>query len=221
MSKKVLIVGGEGNGGVIASCIEDMRLRYKSMQWEVAGFINDYEEQVNGYPVLGGLTDTRALLQRYPDYYLIWGIHTIGRNYLIRQAFDRADIPSERLATVVHPSAFVASNACIEPGVFIMANCYVGPMAHVGLCSMLMANSLLAHNTSTGPLCHFSTGSVTGSYVDIGQCASVCYGTVVLEKKNLGHFAVAGAASVVTKDIPDGAIHIGNPARFMRAVASE
>ena len=53
MSKKVIIIGGEGNGGVIAACIEDNRRRFGDLEWEVAGFVNDYETQVCGYPVLG------------------------------------------------------------------------------------------------------------------------------------------------------------------------
>ena len=44
MSKKVLIIGGEGNGGVIASCIEDNRNRFGDHTYEVAGFINDFEK---------------------------------------------------------------------------------------------------------------------------------------------------------------------------------
>ena len=42
-SKKVVIIGGEGNGGVIASAIEDNRNRYGDLEWEVAGFINDFD----------------------------------------------------------------------------------------------------------------------------------------------------------------------------------
>ncbi len=221
MSKKLVIIGGEGNGGVIASCIEEMRLRYNNTEWEVAGFINDYESTVSGYPVLGGTADVQDILQRYPDYYLMWGIHTIGRNYLIEKVFNKVNLPRERLATIVHPSAFVAPNAHLEPGVFIMSNCYVGPAAHIGLCSMLMANAIVAHNTRVGPLCHFSAGSITSSYDTIGKCSSISFGAVVLEKKNIGNFAVAGASSLVTKDIPDGEIHIGTPARFMKKVAEE
>ncbi|HNZ81608.1 MAG TPA: sugar O-acyltransferase [Bacteroidales bacterium] len=218
MSKKILIIGGEGNGGVVAACIEDMRLRHRILEWEVAGFINDYEQSVSGYPVLGGTGDLQDILRRHPDYYLMWAIHTIGRNYLIEKVFNKANIPAERLATIVHPSAFVAPTAHLEPGVFVMSNCYVGPSAHIGLCCMLMANSLVAHDTRVGPLCHFSAGSITGSYNTIGKCSSIAYGTVVLEKKNIGNFAVAGASSLVTKDIPDGEIHIGIPARFMKKV---
>ena len=46
MSKKVVVIGGEGNGGVIASCIEDNRNRYNDDEWEVVGFINDFVTEV-------------------------------------------------------------------------------------------------------------------------------------------------------------------------------
>ena len=42
MSKKVVIIGGEGNGGVIASAIEDNRNRY-----------GDFDTQPTPFPVIG------------------------------------------------------------------------------------------------------------------------------------------------------------------------
>ena len=39
MNKKVIIIGGEGNGGVIAACIEDNRKRFGDLEWQVAGFV--------------------------------------------------------------------------------------------------------------------------------------------------------------------------------------
>ena len=81
MNKKVIIIGGEGNGGVIAACIEDNRRRFGDPEWEVAGFVNDYETQVCGYPVLGRTDDVGKLLEN-PEYHFMWGIHMIGRNIL-------------------------------------------------------------------------------------------------------------------------------------------
>ena len=125
MNKKVIIIGGEGNGGVIAACIEDNRRRFGDPEWEVAGFVNDYETQVCGYPVLGRTDDVGKLLEN-PEYHFMWGIHMIGRNILTEKTFRRVNIPRERFATIVHKTAFVADSAILEPGAFVMSNCYVG-----------------------------------------------------------------------------------------------
>lgn len=220
MNKKVIIIGGEGNGGVIAACIEDNRKRFGDLEWEVAGFVNDYENQVCGYPVLGGTDDVQKLLEE-PDYYFMWGIHMIGRNIFTEQTFRKVNIPRERFATIVHKTAFVADSAVLEPGVFVMSNCYVGAQARIGQCSLMMANALIGHNTTVGALCHFSVGSITSSYITIGLCSDVTLGAKVIEKVKIGNFAVAGAGSLVTHDIPDYEIHVGTPAKFMKRVRED
>ena len=220
MSKKVIIIGGEGNGGVIAACIEDNRKRFGDLEWEVTGFVNDYETQVCGCPVLGGTDDVQELLKN-PDYHFMWGIHMIGRNILTEKTFRKVNIPRERFATIVHKTAFVADSAVLEPGVFVMSNCYVGAQARLGQCSLMMANSLVGHNTTVGPLCHFSVGSITSSYITIGLCSDVTLGAKVIEKVKIGDFAVAGAGSLVTHNIPDYEIHVGTPAKFMKRVRED
>ncbi|TNE74745.1 sugar O-acyltransferase [bacterium] len=220
-SKKVIIIGGEGNGGVIASCIEDNRTRFNDLEWEVAGFINDFEKgkTINGYPVLGGTDDINAFLNQ--DYYFMYAIHMIGRNVLSEQVFKKMNIPLNRFATIVHKTAFVAGNAVLEPGVFLMSNTYVGPATKIGYCTLVMSNALIGHNTTVGPLCHFSVGSVTSSYVTIGRVSDVTLGAKVLEKRTIGNYSIAGANSLVTKDIPDFEIHVGSPAKFMKRVKED
>jgi acetyltransferase EpsM len=220
MNKKVVIVGGEGNGGVIVSCIEDNKRRFGNHEWEVVGFINDYEKEVAGYPVIGGLGTIPDLLLN-TDYYFFWAIHLVGRNVLTEQLFRKANIPKDRLATIIHQSAFVAANAIIEPGVFIMANCYVGPMAQIGVCSMIMANSMIGHNIKMGPLCNCSVGSIMTGYSELGLCADLAVGSTLLAYVKVGNFATAGAASLVTKDIPDYEIHVGIPAKFLKRVRED
>lgn len=220
MSKKVIIIGGEGNGGVIASCIEDNRKRFNDLEWKVVGFVNDYEKEVCGYPVLGGTDDVKKLLKN-EEYYFMWGIHMIGRNVLTEKVFNKVNIPIDRFATIIHKTAFIADSAILEPGVFVMANSYIGPQARIGLCTLIMSNSMIGHNTVVGSLCHFSVGSITSSYITIGKCSDVTLGARVLEKRKIGDFAVAGAGSLVTKDIPDYEIHIGSPAKFLKRVKED
>ncbi len=217
MNKKVIIIGGEGNGGVIASCIDDNRNRFNDLQWEVAGFVNDFEKEVNGYPVVGGLDSIHKLLKN-PEYYFIWAIHLIERNVLTEQIFKKANIPVARFATVIHKSAFVARNAILGAGVFVMSNCYVGTNAQIGLGSLLMANTMIGHNIKMGPLCHCSVGSIMVGYSQLGTCSDLAVGSTLLAYKKVGNYAMAGANSLVTRDIPDYEIHVGSPAKFLKKV---
>ena len=220
MSKKVIVIGGEGNGGVIGACIEDNRRRYNDMEWEIVGFVNDFEQTVCGYPVLGKLKDLPKLI-RETDYFFSWGIHLVGRNILTEKLFREACIPNERLATIVHKSAFIGQNAILEPGVFVMSNTYIGPGAHIGKCSLIMANCSIGHNISMGPLCHCSVGSIMTGYSKLGLCADLAVGSTILAYKTIGNFAMLGASSLATHDIPDYEIHIGVPAKFLKRVKED
>ena len=102
-----------------------------------------------------------------------------------------------------------------------MTNGYGGAQARRGQCSLMMPNSLVGHNTTVGPLCHFSVGSITSSYITIGLCSDVTLGAKVIEKVKIGDFAVAGAGSLVTHNIPDYEIHVGTPAKFMKRVRED
>jgi len=41
-------------------------------------------------------------------------------------------------------------------------------------------------------------------------------GSTILPGVTVGKYAIVGAASVVTKDVPDYAVAVGNPARVIR-----
>ena len=148
----------------------------------------------------------------------MYGIHMIGKNIKSEEIYLKINIPQHKFATIIHKTAFIADNAILEAGVFVMSNCYIGPAAKIGMCSLIMANSIIGHNTTVGYLCHFSAGSVTSSYVEIGNVSDVTLGARVLEKRKIGNYAVAGAGSLITKNIPDYEIHIGSPAKFYKKI---
>jgi acetyltransferase-like isoleucine patch superfamily enzyme len=51
--------------------------------------------------------------------------------------------------------------------------------------------------------------------------ASVGSGATILSNLTIGENAIIGAGSVVTKDVPDNAVVVGNPARVIRVVDNE
>lgn len=216
MSKKVLIIGGEGHGSVIAACINDNRKYFGDDEWDIIGFLNDYDEKVDDYPVLGTTLDVPKFVQE--DCYFAWGIHLIGKNPLTYEVFKKMNIPRERMATIVHHSAFVSESVILDPGVLVMSNVYIAPRTHIGMGSMLKSNVCIGHDVSCGPLCHFAMGSITGSYTQIGLCSDIAIGSVTLEKLKIGNFSMLGANSLLTHDLPDRQIYVGSPAIYLKDI---
>ncbi len=219
MSKRVLIIGGKGHGSVIASCIQDNRNRFNDHEWEVAGFLNDFESSIDHYPVLGNTKELQKWIEK--DYYFSWGIHLIGRNHLTKETFERLQIPLNRLATIIHHTAFIGENVVLDPGCLVMSNSYIASRTHLGIGTMVKANVSIGHDVECGPLCHFAMGAIVGSYSRIGICSDIAIGSVVLEKRCIGDYAMLGAHGLATHDIPSGEIHVGSPAKFFREINIE
>lgn len=211
----VVIIGGEGNGGVVASVIESGKFQ-GDLNLRVAGFLNDFEsDEIAGYPVLGKSTDWNSLDKHVK---FVWAIHPIGKNLKIKEALDRSKIPVSRFVSVIHSDAFVAPTAQLGAGVFVMKGGYVGPRSVIGDFSMLMANVNFGHDSICGRCCHFSVGSIVSSYVTVGNYSDVTLGARVLEKVRIGDFSVVGSCALATKDVEHGQIVIGVPARFKRYI---
>lgn len=218
MNKKVIIMGGEGNGGVIASAIIDMNKKCIN-EYSLAGYLNDYEEVgslIHGYPVMGKLNQVNEFAIK--GYYFMWAVHMIGHGKRRSELYYSLNIPEDKLATIIHPNAFIADNVVLEPGVFVMANSYVGPGTILRKCVLVMANCVVGHNDEVGELCHLSAGCNVSSYVKIGRASDIGLGASVLEKRTIGNYSVVGANSLLTKDIGDSVIYTGSPAKLHREI---
>jgi acetyltransferase-like isoleucine patch superfamily enzyme len=59
-------------------------------------------------------------------------------------------------------------------------------------------------------------GAVLAGEVVVGDYASVGTNATVMPRIKIGSDAVIGAGAVVTRDVPDRAVVVGNPARILR-----
>jgi len=218
VNRPIIIIGGEGNGGVIAACIDDNRKRFGINDFKVYGFITDFSEKgnlINGYPVLGSTYDISEFIHN-EDFLFMYAIHPIGRGKIREEIFKRMEIPEERFAIIIHATAFVPETVIVRPGVLIMANSYIGPATEIGSNTLIKASCLIGHNNIIGKLCTFSAGCIVSSYVNIGNCSDIAFGARVMEKVKIGNYSTAGAASLVLKEINNNEIHVGSPAKFLK-----
>lgn len=219
LNKPLVIIGGSGHGSIIEACVNDNRARFSNFEWEVIGYCNDYDNEVDRYPVLGKISDIPRLLDE--GYYFAWGIHLIGRNVKTAEVFERINIPDDRWATIIHNTAFVSESVILEPGVFVMANAYIAPRTRVGKCTMIKANTNIGHDVIIKDICHVAMGAIIVSYAELGYCANVAIGASVLANCKIGDYAMLGASSLATKDIPTKEIHVGSPAKFHKYIKED
>lgn len=78
------------------------------------------------------------------------------------------------------------------------------------------AKILSAGHELDGPPVSIFGHSLTYGRICIQHGAWIGAGAIVREGVTVGRGAVVGAGSVVTRDVPPGAIVVGNPARFLR-----
>lgn len=219
INKPLVIIGGSGHGSVIAACVNDNRRRFSNFEWDIIGFCNDYDTVVDGYPVLGRIADIPKLLEN--GYYFAWGIHLIGRNVKTAELFTSINIPNDRWATIIHQTAFIADSVKLEPGVFIMANSYIAPRTIIGKCTMIKANTNIGHDVTIGSLCHVAMGAIIVSCAQLGFCSNIAVGASVLAYCKIGDYAMLGASSLATRDIPNKEIHIGSPAKYLKHIKED
>ena len=215
-SKRVIIVGGPGNGSVIAAAIVDANLR-GNMEWEFSGYLNDREKKgtlIGGMPVLGKLADANIFMDE--GYYFINTILRIDGQQERIGLFERLNIPNERMATFVHPTVYVAPNVVLGPGTVIMPNVSISPENVFGKGNLVMMNAIIGHNNVIGHYCHFAAQCCVGAYLKIEDGVHVGLNSTIRENLVIGKNATVGMGAVLTKNVGANEIWVGNPAKFLR-----
>ena len=107
----------------------------------------------------------------------------------------------------------ISSHTFICEGVTIEDNVFVGHGV------TFINDSYPRAATATGELQTEADWKVERTLVMKG--ASIGSGATVLSNVSVGQNAIVGAGSVVTKDVPAGAIVAGNPARLLRYIVEK
>jgi putative colanic acid biosynthesis acetyltransferase WcaB len=85
--------------------------------------------------------------------------------------------------------------------------------------TIIGSNCVLRHSTTIGV--SVTSESFEGAAPIIGNNVDIGSNVVVLGSITVGDNAVIGAGSVVTKDVPKGAVVVGNPAKILRFIENK
>jgi acetyltransferase EpsM len=214
--KKIIILGGIGNGSVIANAIVDANRR-GNHEWEFAGYLNDRlstNETIEGYPVMGKTIDAAKLVES--GYYFINTIFRIDGQQERVDMFESIGVPNNQLATFVHPLSYIAPNVKLGFGTVVMPNVSISSGTVFGNGCLIMVGATIGHDNKIGKYCHFAAQSCVGAYMNISDGVHIGLNATTRENITIGKNATLGMGSVLTKNIGENEIWVGNPAKFLR-----
>ncbi len=213
--KKLIIIGGYGNGTVVASTVEDINSVKK--EWEILGFLNDNEtEPINGYPILGKIN--KEVIEKYlldDDVHFFYTLISVKLNYKFLYKLNDLEIPIERFATIIHPTAVVSKTAKIGYGVCIQPFVSVGPNTNIGNFIHIFAQSLIGHGATLDDYSYVANNACIGADVHLKEGAYLGTNATTLEYVTLGKWSITGIGTVVLKNVEDYAKVVGSPAKVI------
>lgn len=192
--------GASGHGKVVLDILQRAGA-------EVAGFIDDAPRPlVAGLPVVPGEpwpnADTVAL--------------GIGANAARERVAARCRARGAELVLAIHPSACVAPSAHLGAGTVVMALVAINPDARIGEGVIVNTGAVVEHDVVLGDYCHLSPNVALAGAARVGARSHIGIGAVVLPGITVGKDVTVGAGAVVNRDLPDGVVAVGVPARILR-----
>ena len=183
----------------------------------VGGFLDNdptkHGTEFHGVPVLGGLelvVDLAAIDARF--------VNLITSSTLVRYETTRQIVAAGgKLINFIHPSVdltmtdvgtgnYVQEGVILQAGVRLGDNSSLHMAAIVGHQSTIGHSVFIAHAVSISGLCSIGDGTFIGT------------NATVLPRITIGRWATIGAGTVVTKNVPDYSVVVGNPGRVLRLV---
>lgn len=193
------LYGAGGHAKVISEILEAQGM-------DVDGFIDDNAAltEFMGHRVRHSAQDIKTVLV------------SIGNNKVREKVAAALARQGVTFGMAVHPDAVISPTAGLGEGTAIMAGVVVNSCARVGRHCILNTGCSVDHDCRIDDFVHISPHATLCGAVMVGEGSWIGAGSVVIPGIRIGRHCVVGAGSVVVRDIPDGAVAYGNPARVRK-----
>ena len=207
-STAIVLVGAGGLGREVLNYVLDA-IR-PSPHLRVKGFLDDNPSALSpdrcDFPVLGSILDYPIEPQ---DRFVMAIGDCVTRAELIRKMEARG----ARFITIVHPTAYVASNATVGNGCIVGPFCAIGSEARVGNHVLLTWYSSLAHNSISHSFAVLSPYSTANGAAILEEGVFLGTHAVIHPMIRVGAWSKVASGSVVCRDVPPNCLAMGNPAK--------
>lgn len=140
----------------------------------------------------------------------------IGDVAIRRRVFRELTAQGVKFASLIHPTAITADNMRLGAGAILCPGAFVGPLASIGVNVIVNTYASVGHDVEVGDHTIFSPYAAANGKVVLGEGCFLGSSAVVTPLRTVGAFTKISAGSVVTRDIEEGCLVHGNPAKGRR-----
>lgn len=140
----------------------------------------------------------------------------VGEPYSRKMLREKICNEDFSLATLVHPTVCITDGSKLGAGATICNNCFVSCDVTIGDNVLLQPSVNIGHDSQIGMDTVISSFVCVAGDCVIGAQTYIGMNVPIKEHVQIGTQTIVGMGSVVTKDIPDQVIALGNPARAMK-----
>jgi sugar O-acyltransferase (sialic acid O-acetyltransferase NeuD family) len=194
-TRRLVILGAESLGREAADI--GGAIGYASIE-----FLDDSpalaNQQVLGCRVSGGFTSAFAMADAATDFFVALG-SAAPRAAWMRQIRDAGG----RLATLVHPGAYVSASARVGANTMVSFGCHVASNVEIGDGNVLWSGVVVSHDCTIGDHCFFGPTAAMGGYTHIGDRSMFGCGAKLRSCITIGNGVMVGMGAIVVRSIPD------------------
>lgn len=139
-------------------------------------------------------------------------IISIGANAVRKKISDMILHP---FGNVVNPNSILSDSVKWGVGIVVMGGAVVNAETHLGNHVIVNTGAVVDHDCVLGDFVHIAPGATLCGGVLVSEGTLVGAGATILPGRKIGQWAIVGAGAVVTRDVPDFATVVGNPARVI------
>jgi len=190
-------------------------VRRSNPDFNVLGFIDNDPLKKNklfwGYTVFGGF-EVLHQLTKGDVYFVNLITQNTKTRYETSQYLKKMGC---QFTNFIHPSIDLTMTTLgvgnyLQEGVILQAGVTLGDNSsiHIG--------TVVGHETHIGSSVFIAHACSISGCVEIKDGVFIGTNATILPRLKIGRWATVGAGAVVTKDVPDGAVVVGNPAKVIR-----
>lgn len=212
--KPLIIIGAGGTGREVFDFINELNERIPT--YEIVGFLDDdpkkAQTQINGVKILGPL----SIAKDFTGTYLLDALGSPTNFYKRREILIRAGMEALPFENYIHPSSIISKSAKIGAGCVIYPYSIVGPDCRLGTHVTLLAHSIIHHDVTIGSFSIVASGVKIAGGVSIERNCYVGANSSILGLVRVGEGSLIGMGSNVIDSVPSRVMIAGNPAIKIR-----